>query len=149
MFNPNQRDVRHFFCETYRKTVAREVLTPLESIASEWIIQHREYAPDLTDLNAACEKEYSVEAGKANPFLHLSMHLTIAEQISINQPIGIAAAFNALAQHLQSEHEAHHVIMECLASMLWEMQCNQSPFDGATYIAAIEGELRRIKNRSY
>lgn len=145
MFNPTQQDSRRFFCETYRKTLAREILTPLESMASHWIIQHPEFKTDLADLNAALEADYSVEQGKANPFLHLALHLTITEQISINQPTGITALFSALAEQLQSEHEAHHIMMECLALKIWESQRNGTPFDGATYLTAIQKEFQRIK----
>lgn len=145
MFNPNQHDVRQFFCETYQKTVARSILTPLESIASHWITQHPEYQADLSNVNAAKEADYSVEQGKTNPFLHLSLHLAIAEQISINRPAGITPLFTTLAQHLKSEHEAHHVLMECLAHTLWESQRHQQPFDDADYIAAIQKQLQGIK----
>ena len=131
MFNPTQQDVRRFFCDTYRKHAAREILTPLESIAAHWISQHPEYENDLRHLEAALEAEYQVDQGRTNPFLHLSMHLSISEQISINQPPGITPAFQRLAQQLQSEHEAHHVIMECLGAVIWEAQRSGMPFDGA------------------
>ncbi len=143
MFNPTQQDVRRFFCETYRKSLAREILTPIEMIASDWIAQHPEYQPDLADLNAAIEAEYSVDQGKTNPFLHLAMHLSIAEQISINQPTGIKPVFTQLALRLQSEHEAHHVMMECLGAMLWDSQRNGTPFDGAAYVAAIVAAIQK------
>lgn len=151
MFNPSQQDSRRFFCETYRKTLAREVLTPLESITSYWISQHPEYESDLADVNAALEADYSIEKGTTNPFLHLAMHLGIAEQVSIDQPTGITGLFNALAQRLQSDHEAHHVIMECLASQIWETQRYNKPFDSQAYIAAIKkiaGIYPGIKNSS-
>lgn len=143
MFNPTQPDSRRFFCETYRKTVAREILTPLESIASHWITQHPEYETDLADVNAALEATYSVEQGKTNPFLHLALHLTIAEQLSINQPTGITELFTALAQRLQSEHAAHHVMMEHLATMIWESQHNKTPLDSAAYLAALQKEIKK------
>ena len=142
MFNPTQHDVRRFFCETYRKSLAREILTPLESIASDWIIQHPEYGSELSDVNAALEAEYPVDQGKTNPFLHLSMHLSIAEQVSINQPPGIAPACTQLSQQLQSVHEAHHVMMDSLGAMLWESQRNGTPFDGAAYVAAIRKKIK-------
>ena len=102
MFTPSQHDVRRFFCETFRKQRGNEILTPLEAIARDWIIQHPEYADALTDVEAALAQDYSVESGQANPFLHLSMHLSIAEQISIDQPPGIRAAYTGLARRLDS-----------------------------------------------
>lgn len=137
MFTPSQHDVRRFFCETYRKLQANEVLTPLEAIARDWLLEHPEYAEDLADPEAALAKDYSVERGQSNPFLHLSMHLSIAEQISIDQPSGIRAAFSALAQRLGSEHDAHHEMMECLGEMIWNSQRSGLPPDGNTYIECI------------
>jgi len=138
MFTPSQHDVRRFFCETYRKYRANEILTPLEAIARDWIMQHPEYANALADIDTALTADYSVENGATNPFLHLSMHLSIAEQVSIDQPQGIRAAFQSLAQRRDSEHEAHHQIMECLGEMIWTSQRSGLPPDGAAYIECVK-----------
>lgn len=137
MFTPSQHDVRRFFCETFRKQQTNQILTPMEAIARDWIIQHPEYDAELKDVEAALAMDYSVESGQANPFLHLSMHLSIAEQISIDQPPGIRAAYTALAQRLGSEHDAHHQVMECLGEMIWASQRSGLPPDGAAYIECI------------
>lgn len=142
MFNPSQDDVRRFFCAAYRKHRNNEILTPLEAIARDWIAQHPEYAGELEDIDTALAADYSVERGQANPFLHLSMHLSIAEQVSIDQPPGIRAACHALARKLQSEHEAHHHIMECLGEMIWNSQRNGTPPDGAAYIDCVQRRAR-------
>lgn len=137
MFNPSQHDVRRFFCDTFRKHRGHEVLTPLEAIARDWIMQHPEYDSALTDVEHALAADYSVGQGH-NPFLHLSMHLSISEQISIDQPPGIRKAFQALAQRKGSEHEAQHEIMECLGEMIWNAQRSGLPPDGAAYIENIK-----------
>jgi len=137
MFNPSQHDVRRFFCEAFQKHRNNQILTPLEAIARDWIAQHPEYDDDLADVERALEAEYAVEQGQTNPFLHLSMHLSISEQISIDQPPGIRKAFQALAQRKGSEHDAHHEIMECLGEMIWNSQRNGLPPDGAAYVESI------------
>ncbi|MFZ6844399.1 DUF1841 family protein [Undibacterium sp. RuTC16W] len=142
MFTPSQHDVRRFFCETYRKSTAREILTPLESIAADWLNQHPEYHSILSDLDAALAADYSVDQGQTNPFLHLSMHLTISEQISVDQPAGVRFAFQRLTQKTNSEHEAHHQIMECLGEMIWTSQRTGLPPDGAAYIDALNLRAR-------
>src|SRR5690606_12289668 len=98
--------------------------------------QHPEYADALKDVEAALAADYSVESGQSNPFLHLSMHLSIAEQISIDQPPGIRAAYQTLAQRI-GEHDAHHQVMECLGEMIWASQRSGLPPDGAGYIECI------------
>jgi hypothetical protein len=136
MFTPSSHDVRRFFCEAFRKQRAGEILSPMDAIAADWIAMHPEYADVLADLEGAIARDYSVEGGQANPFLHLSMHLSIAEQVSIDQPPGIRAAHHTLVQRL-GEHDAHHQIMECLGEMLWTSQRNSTPPDTAAYIDCI------------
>jgi hypothetical protein len=137
MFNPSQDDVRRFFCEAFRKQRQHQILTPLEAIASDWIAQHPEYESALTDVEKALAADYSVNASH-NPFLHLSMHLSISEQISVDQPPGIRKAFETLAQRRGSEHKAHHEIMECLGEMIWKSQRSGLPPDGAAYVENIK-----------
>lgn len=136
MFTPSSNDVRRFFCEAYRKHKSGAVLTPMDAIAADWISHHPEYAEALTDADAAVARDYSVEGGQANPFLHLSMHLSIAEQVSIDQPRGIKAAHDALVRKL-GQHEAHHEIMECLGQMIWTSQKNGVPPDSAAYVECV------------
>jgi hypothetical protein len=66
--------------------------------------------------------EYRVEDGRTNPFLHLSMHLAIAEQLSIDQPPGIRAAYERLVRRRGDKHRAAHDVMECLGEVVWAAQ---------------------------
>lgn len=141
MFNPSQQDVRRFFCEIYRKHRANEILTPLEALAADWILQHPEYSSILNDVEAALAADFSVEKGQTNPFLHLSMHLTITEQVAIDQPAGIRGACMSLIQRLDSEHQAHHHIMECLGEMIWQAQRYGLPPDGVAYIECVRKRI--------
>lgn len=134
MFAPSQEQVRRFFCEAWAKNLAGLPLTPLEAQAADWITQHPEYHEDLADVEAAIAAQYTVEEGRTNPFLHLSMHLSITEQVSIDQPRGVKAAIERLAHRLGSLHEAHHVAMEALGEMVWTAQRSGMPFDGQAYI---------------
>lgn len=143
MFAPSQEQVRRFFCETWAKHQTGQVLTPLEAQASDWIAQHPEYHADLSDVEAAVAAVFEVEEGRTNPFLHLSMHLSITEQVSIDQPRGIRAAVELLANRLSSLHEAHHEAMEALGEMVWESQRLGRPFDGERYIERIRQRATR------
>ena len=51
---------------------------------------------------------------------------------------GIRTAFQSLAQRLDSVHEAHHQIMECLGEMIWVSQRNGLPPDGLAYIECVK-----------
>lgn len=143
MFAPSQNDVRRFFCDALRKSREGGVMTPLETVAADWIAEHPEFHEDLSDVDAALSAVFEVEGGRTNPFLHLSMHLSISEQISIDQPRGIKQAFELLAAKRGSAHEAHHEVMECLGQMMWESQRSGLPPDGEKYIDCVRRRATR------
>lgn len=141
MFNPSRQEVREFFCGIWSKHQNTLPLTPLEAMALPWLQQHPEYHALLDNKEKALTQDFDGSDGRTNPFLHLSLHLSIAEQISIDQPPGIRRAYLALAQKLDSEHEAHHRIMIGLSQVLWDAQQTRSTPDSAAYLAYIEQQL--------
>ncbi|MGZ5891947.1 MAG: DUF1841 family protein [Caldimonas sp.] len=143
MFQPSSDDVRGFFVEARRKREAGAPLTPIETIAADWIDAHPEYTADLVDAETARAASYSPESGRENPFLHLSMHLSISEQVSIDQPRGIRQACELLAARLGSMHAAQHAAMECLGRMLWEAQRSALPPDGEAYVECVRRRATR------
>ena len=143
MFTPSQADVRQFFCSVYAKNKANQPLEAIETIASQWMEEHPEYHHDFSDGALALEKMYDVEDGKTNPFLHLSMHLSISEQCSIDQPRGIRQAVELLTAKRDSLHDAHHEAMDCLGQMVWESQRAGRPPDGAAYIDCVQRHATR------
>jgi hypothetical protein len=142
MFNPSSQDVRRFFCQTWAKHRAQHLLTALETLAKDWILEHPEYHPDLEDEAEALVRNYAIEQGRTNPFLHLSMHLSISEQVSIDQPAGIRRACEALADKAGDLHDAHHQMMDCLGEMLWTAQRQKSPPDPNQYLDCVQRKLR-------
>jgi len=121
MFTPTKDEVRRFFSETWRKHRESQILSPLEALALDRIIEHPEYYDVLTGAEGT-RFDYRVEDGRTNPFLHLSMHLAIAEQLSIDQPPGICAAYERLVQRRGDAHAAAHDVMECLGEIVWAAQ---------------------------
>jgi uncharacterized MAPEG superfamily protein len=82
-----------------------------------------------------------VQEARTNPFLHLSMHVAISEQLSIDQPRGVVAVFQALAHRHGNAHQAHHEVMECLGEMIWVSQRTGLPPDGERYLACLSQRL--------
>lgn len=131
MFNPTRDEVRQFFCESWRKYSEKALLTPLESMALDIILIHPEYHPVL-------ENQELAEAMEENPFLHLSLHLAVMEQLSIDQPFGIKRRFDAILEKSESRHEAFHQVMECLGEMVWQAQRQKTQPDAGVYFECLE-----------
>jgi Domain of unknown function (DUF1841) len=147
MFNPSRDDVRRFFCAAWRKHNDGSVLTPLEASALKWIVVHPEYHGLLADEVHALAEEFTVERGQTNPFLHLSMHLALEEQLSIDQPHGSVAAFRRLLARSGDEHAAAHEAIECLGEVVWNAQRSTMPADAAAINAAYLDCLQRRAGR--
>lgn len=143
MFSPSQADVRQFFCSVYAKAQRGQPMEAIETLASLWIDEHPEYHAELADVDAALASMHVAEEGKSNPFLHLSMHLSISEQCSIDQPRGIRQAVELLSHRRNSLHLAHHDAMDCLGKMIWESQRAGRPPDGTAYIDCVQQHATR------
>lgn len=133
MFNPSRDQVRRFFCEAWRKHRERLILEGAEATAVDLILHHPEYHALLENPEAALTCEFPPEGGQTNPFLHLSLHLAIADQISIDQPAGIRTAYQTLRARLDV-HEAEHAILECLGEALWNAQRRGAALDAEDYL---------------
>ena len=140
MFNPSRDQVRQFFFDTWAKYRKQEALAGLETLAIEVILLPPEDRP-LLDDPASAGLEYGVEGGAMNPFLHLSLHLAIEEQASIDQPPGLRAVIGRLAQQRGDRHAALHGVLDCLGQMVWKSQRENSPPDGEAYLEC----LRRLE----
>jgi Domain of unknown function (DUF1841) len=143
MFAPSQNDVRTFFCQAWAQHQAGAPLEPMATLAVEWMSRHPEYHADLADLEAALAAVYTVDEGRTNPFLHLSMHLSISEQCSIDQPRGIRQAVELLAAKRGDLHAAQHEVMDCLGEMLWASQRSGQPPDPHAYLDAVRRRATR------
>ena len=137
LFNPSRDEVREFFFNTWSQFKAQKPLSDLEQITLSIIHMHPEYQPILDAPAQFKHQEYFPEFGESNPFLHMSLHLSILEQININQPIGIAGIYAALKTKHQNEHDAQHDILECLAESIWQAQRNKSALDNNTYLTLL------------
>lgn len=134
IFNPTRDEARTFLIESWRKRRAGELLSPLEDLAAQLIAKHPEYHPVFEDGERHIEREYHPRDGEINPFLHLMMHLTLEEQISIDQPPGIRAHFTRLTHRYESEHDAQHAMMDCLIETIWQAQHNRTQPDATLYL---------------
>src|SRR5436190_4581376 len=138
MFTPSRDEARRFFVDAWAKFRGGAPLEGLEKSAVELITLHPEYHALLEDAERHLDRDYAPEAGAVNPFLHLSLHLAVAEQLAIDQPTGIRGQFERLRAARGSEHDALHAILECLGEVIWQSQRTNTPPDGALYLACLE-----------
>jgi len=116
-------------------------MDPMQKVVTDIIELHPEYHHLLEDEDSI-DRDFSAELGESNPFLHMSMHIALHEQISTNRPEGIHDCYQQLCLLHRSPHDAEHAMMECLGEALWNSQRNQTAPDEAAYLECL---LKLIK----
>ena len=122
------------FFAVWRKYRAGEPLVGIESLTLDMILLHPEYHDVLSLPARYRDKDYTDES---NPFLHMSLHVALEEQLSIDQPPGIARLFNELLLRKKERHEALDEAIECLAETVWRAQRDGAPPDARAYLECL------------
>jgi len=142
LFNPSRNEVRDFFFNSWNKLKQEQPLSDIEKVCVEVIHMHPEYQAVLDTPDKFRHLEYFPETGETNPFLHMSLHLSIHEQLSIDQPIGIRKAYQQLKKKYNDEHKAQHDVLDCLAETIWQAQQNKSELDSAHYLELLQQKVK-------
>lgn len=142
MYSSNREDTRRTFFEVWQKMQDGMPLTALESIIADVVRMHPEYHAILDKGVEVLDKDWLPEGGEVNPFLHLGLHIAIREQLSIDRPAGIKAAYAALLHHTGDVMQTEHAMLECLAEALWRAQRDNRLPDETAYLACIRARAR-------
>lgn len=137
MLGNDRHQLRSMFTEAWQRQQRGLPLDALQQVIVNIIALHPEYHGAVTDPDAL-EQDYNPETGETNPFLHMSMHIALHEQISTDRPTGITSCYKDLCTALGSDHEAEHAMMECLGEALWEAQRSHRMPDEAAYLGCIK-----------
>ncbi|OUD12587.1 DUF1841 family protein [Thioflexithrix psekupsensis] len=141
MFVQNRSESRQFFIAVWQKYQQQQPLEPLEEIIVEVLLQHPEYHHLLTEDNI--DRDFLPELGETNPFLHLSLHLALQEQMSTDRPVGIRDLYHQLRFKFQDTHDLEHRILNCLVESLWNAQQKNSAPSDIDYLNCLRQLLRR------
>ncbi len=143
MFGQNRQQLRQFYHDVWQKQTDKKPLSALEATVGQVINEHPEYQ-SIFNSDASLEQEYFVEQGQTNPFLHMSLHISLHEQISTDRPTGIRVLYQQLKAKYGDAHTTEHHMMECLTESLWLAQRNNLPPSESDYLAALQKQVLDI-----
>ena len=115
MLSQDRKKQRAFLAKSWQKYTSNKPLEPLE----EQLVSIIEIHPEYHDLIDNIDSEYSPEQGEVNPFLHINLHLALRDQLSLNQPKGVKNVHQKLIKRYKDSHEVEHLMMECIAEMIY------------------------------
>ncbi len=147
MFGHDRDSLRRFFLDSWQKSQQGVALQPLEALVADIVARHPEYHSLLADPQAALALEATPASGDTNPFLHMAMHVTLAEQLGSDRPRGFRDLYRRIVQACGDAHQAEHRMMECLGQSLWQAQREGRQPDESAYLACLRKQVgpRRTK----
>jgi len=134
VFTSDRSKQRQYLKQAWEKYTRQDQLEPLELQLAKIVEKHPEYH----DLIKNLDSEYFPEQGNTNPFLHINLHLTLKDQLTMDQPKGIRGIHNKLLVKIKDGHEVEHMMMEHIAEMIFNAQKNNTAFDLDGYIIALK-----------
>ena len=138
MFSKDRSKQREFLANSWQKHINAQILEPLELQLALIVQRHPEYHALIKDINL----EYFPEQGKTNPFLHINLHLALQDQLTLNQPTGIKDIYKKLILIHIDTHEVEHMMMECIAEMIFNSQKNNTTLDQDNYLVNLKNLIK-------
>ena len=124
---------RQIFWDAWQKAQADLPLNAMEVRISRVIQMHPEYHHFFNDMEDFLDRDFQVDDGM-NPYLHLSLHLAIEEQLATKQPIEAAQIMEReVVERKHERHDAIHIILEVLAETVYESQREGREIDPLAY----------------
>jgi len=138
VFSQDRSKQREFLAKSWQKHISAQILEPLELQLALIVEKHPEYQALINDINL----EYFPEQGRTNPFLHINLHLALQDQLALNQPIGINDIYKKLIVIHSDTHEVEHMMMECIAEMIFNSQKNNTTLDQDNYLINLKNLIK-------
>ncbi|MBI1195356.1 MAG: DUF1841 family protein [Gammaproteobacteria bacterium] len=147
MYEGKERtEMRQVFFDAWRRRKAGVPMEPLAMAICNVVEQHPEYHAMLDDPEGALDRDFTPESGRENPFLHMSMHLGIREQVATARPRGVEQIYETLCRRHGDAHVAEHLMMECLGEALWQAQRSGVAPDESAYLLCLKGLSERARS---
>ena len=138
MWSQDRARLRGVFYTAWKHFQAQAPLAGVETVIVETLLAHPEYQALF-----AREEVTEHEGGENNPFLHLGLHIALAEQIATDRPAGIVGEWRRIRDAAGDTHRAQHMMMTCLQDVLWAAQAGRRAPDEEAYIECLRALPRK------
>lgn len=109
----------------------------------EVLKQHPEYHDVWEDPHSLGAEDVTRDG--VNPFVHVTTHHVVENQIADNDPPQTAETLEALLEAGYSRHDAIHAIGAIVAEEVFEILRDDRPFGEAKYVKALRDLAREAK----
>lgn len=135
MYTNNRHSYRETFYQVWQKHQQHLPLTTVEAELAAIMSIHTEYHALFNNFNSYLNQDFEPED---NPFLHMSLHIAIREQIHTDRPAGIRSIYQELLEQYKEIHDVEHMMMTCLGQIMWNSQHHGRGADEQEYLLSLK-----------
>jgi hypothetical protein len=130
MYTDNRNAYRQIFFDVWQKHLKKLPLQTVEAQVLDVILAHPEYHAMLDNQQTFMTQEFSLQE---NPFIHMSLHIALREQLQLDRPAGIKEVAQNLIKKY-SAHDAEHMMTTVMANMMYQSQQTGNAPDDNDYL---------------
>lgn len=134
LVNSKVDELRQQYCDVWQLYQNQQPLSPLQQQICAVILEHPEYHSELEKAEQSRARIYHPELGESNPFLHMSLHLAIREQLSLDNPRGINEIYQEMLNQFHNPHTAQHQMMFGLSQFMLRIAHSEEMPEIAEYL---------------
>ena len=142
LFRSANREHLHFLWEK-AKNNDLDGLNDEDRRLAETMLQHEDEFFNVFEFaDVLHDREFNPDTD-VNPFLHITIHTVVENQLAAKDPIEVFQFYNALRKKKCSRHDTIHLIGAILVPLMFDTMKNKTPFDNDRYVSM----LKKYKSR--
>ncbi len=142
LFRSSNREHFHFLWEKAQNNDLEDLDDEDRRLAEAMLLHEDEFFNVFEFADVLHDREFDPDTD-ANPFLHITIHTVIENQLTARDPLEVYQFYNAMRKKKCSHHDTIHLIGAILVPLMFDTMKNKVPFDDNQYVAM----LKKYKSR--
>lgn len=143
LFRSSSREHLHFLWEKAKNKDLEDLDDESRRMAEAMLLHEDEFFNIFEFADVLHERNFDPDTD-VNPFLHIAIHTTVANQLAARDPIEAFQFYNAMRKKKCSHHDTIHLIGAILVPLMFDTMKNKVPFDDESYVSM----LKKYKSRN-
>lgn len=142
LFRSANREHLHFLWEKAKNNDLNGLNDEDGRLAEAMLLHEDEFFKVFEFADVLYDREFNPDTD-VNPFLHITIHTVVENQLAAKDPIEVFQFYNAMRKKKCSHHDTIHLIGAILVPLMFDTLKNKTPFDNDRYVSM----LKKYKSR--
>lgn len=137
LFRSANREHLHSLWEKAKNNDLEDLTDEDKRLAEAMLMHEDEFFNEFEFADILHDREFDPDTD-VNPFLHITIHTVIENQLEARDPIEVLQFYNAMRKKKCSHHDTIHLIAAIMTPLMFDTMKNQEPFDNDRYVSMLK-----------